>query len=141
MWLIIIFFLIFLVNIGALFINEELIICVALLLFFYLFFYNLKLIIKKFFFYKIEYIFFIFKILIDLNIKITNYLLKCIKFYNKYIHFIHLVELNCVNCIKLNSTKFNFILNIFINKILFNILNNNNNKIINKDLIINLELI
>jgi hypothetical protein len=72
MWLIIIFFIMFLVNIGVLFINEEFILCVTLLLFFYLFFYNLKLIIKKYFFYKIEYIFFIFKNLIDINIKLIN---------------------------------------------------------------------
>jgi hypothetical protein len=141
MWLIIIFFLIFLVNIGALFINEELIICVALLLFFYLFFYNLKLIIKKFFFYKIEYIYFIFKTLIDINIQLINILLRNVKFYNNFINLINLIELNCVKLIQLNSSKFKFILNLLLNKLFFNLLNNNKLFLKNNLLLFNIEII
>jgi len=141
MWLIIIFFLIFLINIGILFINEEFIICVALLLFFYLFFYNLKLILKKFFFYKIEYIYFIFKNLIDINIQLINILLRNVKYYNNFINLVNLIELNCVKLIRLDSNKYKFILNLLLNKILFNILNNNKLFLKNNLLLFNIEVI
>jgi hypothetical protein len=131
--------IIILINFEYLFFNEELIICITLLLFFFLIFYNLKLVIKKYFFYKIEYIYFIFKILIDINIQITNLLLKCIKFYNNFINLIILIEFNSIKLIELNSIKINFILNLFLNKILANLLIYNKFVIKNNQIIFDLE--
>jgi len=116
-----------------------LIICLSLLLFFYLFFYNLKLIIKSFFFYKIEYIYFIFQYLININIQIINLLLININMYNHFINLIFLIENQSAILIKQNFNKFNFILNIFLKKILIKLIKNELILLKCSDIIINLE--
>ena len=111
----------------------------SLLLFFYLFFYNFKLIIKSFFFYKIEYIYFIFQYLINVNIQTINLLLININLYNKYINLIFLVEYYSGILIKQNFNKFNFILNLFLKKNLIYLIQHELNFLNNKEIIVNIE--
>jgi len=138
MWLIIIL-IIFLSNLGIIFINEEFIICLSLLLFFYLFFYNFKLIIKSFFFYKIEYIYFIFQYLINVNIQTISLLLININLYNKNINLLFLVEYYSGILIRQNFNKFNFILNLFLKKNLIYLIQHELNFLNNKEIIVNIE--
>jgi hypothetical protein len=111
----------------------------SLLLFFYLFFYNFKLIIKSFFFYKIEYIYFIFQYLINVNIQTINFLLININLYNKFINLIFLVEYYSGILIRQNFNKFNFILNLFLKKNLIYLIQHELNFLNNKEIIVNIE--
>ena len=111
----------------------------SLLLFFYLFFYNFKLIIKSFFFYKIEYIYFIFQYLINVNIQTISLLLININLYNKNINLLFLVEYYSGILIRQNFNKFNFILNLFLKKNLIYLIQHELNFLNNKEIIVNIE--
>ena len=147
MFLIIIFCMIIIfLNIEILFFNEELIICLTLILFFYLFFYNFKLIIKKYFFYKIDYIFFVYNYLINLNIKLIEIILKNLKIYNEMYNYLSITQLFLLISKNITLEIFNlkkrqsYILNFFYKNLFKNVLNILSIKYLKKNININIEI-
>ena len=123
------FIIIFFLNINMLYINEEVILLIALLFFFYFVFSNIQLILKNFFFNKIEYIYFIFSYLINLNILLLDKLLKNLNLYSNLILILNLIDHNLYFKLSSIFKKKNNLLKLFFIKLLFVLIKNNFNKL------------
>ena len=88
---------------------------------------------------QIEYIYFIFQYLINVNIQTISLLLININLYNKNINLLFLVEYYSGILIRQNFNKFNFILNLFLKKNLIYLIQHELNFLNNKEIIVNIE--